>query len=984
MPSPTFPSLARRPSSLRAPSTSRRPHLPARRGRSTTHRLLQQCALWIASLLLLGSGTLLAEQSGPFTYQSNGSFITITAYTSGSTVTIPSHIIHNGEPQPVQVIAANAFFAESTIVTVTIPDTVTEIRADAFRNCLNMTTLTIGSGVITIGDGAFSNCPRLVTATIPDSVAYLGMGAFAFCSRMTSVTLGQGITGIRPATFASCSALTDITLPDSVITIGINAFASCTGLLRITLPAGITLIDSGAFSGCTKLIGMSAPGEATIPETVALPQSLYAIGFQAFARCAAIEAVVLPEGLTSISEEAFDQCSSLPSVHIPSSVNFIGRKAFAACTSLLAFTVDPANGSYSAPDGVLCNQSGQELVMFPGGRSGPYVIPAPIIRIGPHSFAECRLITSVTIPNHVFTIGDHAFDSCVSLLDVSIGSGITSIGVGAFFDCESLEQANIPAGITAIPDSMFDGCGALPQITIPHGITRVGKWAFAWCISLTGVQFASSVIELDEGAFAGCGFQTLTLPSSLKSIRKMAFYDSPYLEEIIIPEGVIHLGGPGPEDGEIFGYCTHLTRAVIPGSVAVLGPFLFEGCESLHDVTLGNGITTIGESAFTDCSDLTAIVIPPSVTTIGTSAFYRCSLGTITLPGSVTTIGESAFFDCEPLELSLPDSITTIGESAFARCGQLESVRIGRGIQSIGSLAFEDCQLLEHVTFRGDAPASFGANVFKRNPSSPPVTLYYYEGSSGFTSPLWEGYASGMIPQAGTVTTGSANVSRAGATYPLELGDFIFQGDTITTGPVPTITLVFIDETIITPGADSSFRIDEYLYNPGDPGQNSSRFTLLQGSFDFTSGLIGQHDPTDVVIDTPAGSVGIHGTAFNIALGTGATEDLIGFTLQVTSGTVIFTNRWTGTDHEVAAGNSFHADVPAPSLHTIRQQLIVSEEDGITLQLTGYTDQPFTVQRSTNLTDWIEHAHLQPADLPTALDATAQPGETSVFFRLAR
>ena len=58
---------------------------------------------------------------------------------------------------------------------------------------------------------------------------------------------------------------------------------------------------------------------------------------------------------------------------------------------------------------------------------------------------------------------------------------------------------------------------------------------------------------------------------------------------------------------------------------------------------------------------------------------------------------------------------------------------------ALATAAFEDCTKLTSVTFLGDAPASFGRDVFLD--AAPGFTIYYIPGSNGFTSPTWEGYS---------------------------------------------------------------------------------------------------------------------------------------------------------------------------------------------------------------------------------------------------
>lgn len=86
---------------------------------------------------------------------------------------------------PVVAINKNAFQYNSTITSVTIPNSVTIIGQHAFGTCANLVNVNIPNSVTSIGLGAFAYSGKLTTIIIPSSVTEIGSGAFSNCTNLT-------------------------------------------------------------------------------------------------------------------------------------------------------------------------------------------------------------------------------------------------------------------------------------------------------------------------------------------------------------------------------------------------------------------------------------------------------------------------------------------------------------------------------------------------------------------------------------------------------------------------------------------------------------------------------------------------------------------------------------------------------------------------------------------------------------------------------
>ena len=158
----------------------------------------------------------------------------------------------------------------------------------------------------------------------------------------------------------------------------------------------------------------------------------------------------------------------------------------------------------------------------------------------------------------------------------------------------------------------------------------------------------------------------------LSSINTL--YESELLPEDIT--GIVLKDFNGKFDKSLLQKYPNLTSVTIPSSVSTIGKQAFYNCTSLTSITIPNSVTSIGNYAFYNCLKLTSIDIPNSVTSMGEYAFYNCdSLTSITIPDSVTSIGNETFCaDGKLTSVTIPNSVTSIGDNAFWGCSSLTSI----------------------------------------------------------------------------------------------------------------------------------------------------------------------------------------------------------------------------------------------------------------------------------------------------------------------
>ena len=94
----------------------------------------------------------------------------------------------------------------------------------------------------------------------------------------------------------------------------------------------------------------------------------------------------------------------------------------------------------------------------------------------------------------------------------------------------------------------------------------------------------------------------------------------------------------------------------------------------------------------------------------------------------------------------------------------------------------------------------------------------------------------------------------------LRVGDRVFQNERIDTGPDGRSQILFLDETTITVGPNSSVVLDTFVYDP-DRGRHSVVIEATQGVLRFVSG---SGNSRAFEIRTPVATVGVRGTILDI------------------------------------------------------------------------------------------------------------------------
>ena len=511
---------------------------------------------------------------------------------------------------PVTQIANSAFSEfHGSFTSVVIPNSVTVIGDSAFEGCTLLESVEIPDSVTSIGSCAFMDCTALKKIVIPNSVTYMGSKAFFNCTSAKNLYISEGLTSISWAAFGFCQSLVSVHLPESIESIEMSGFTYCTSLRTVFIPEKLASIGSMAFDGSTSLFDVYYAGSSsgwnniaiesyntpllnanihfgkedivyseglqyvsngdgtcyvngigTCTDTDIVIPSVYngqpvtSIGYYAFYECTNLTSITIPNSITNIREAAFMNCSSLTSITIPDSVINISDNAFCRCSSLTEISVSANNAYYCSENGVLFNKEKTELICYPADKTeASYSIPSGVTSIAPYAFYWCSSLTSVTIPASMMDIGPFAFIGCNSLTDISVPASNEYYYSenGVLFNKEKTELLRYPAGKT---ETVY---------SIPDSVTSIGRDAFYGCGNLTSIVIPDSVTSIGSGAFENCDSLTsITIPNGVTSIGLYTFFLCDSLTSVTIPDSVTSI------DKFAFSFCNRLTSIQFTGTTA--------------------------------------------------------------------------------------------------------------------------------------------------------------------------------------------------------------------------------------------------------------------------------------------------------------------------------------------------------------------------------------------------------------------------------
>ena len=578
------------------------------------------------TLILSGSGKMYDYNTETGVY---GDFFTDVPWTDGF-AKVDKIIIGEG----ITYIGNRAFARFTDLSEIELPSTLESIGEYAFARCIDLISVSFPDSVSDIGEGAFYGCYYLKDINIPEEVKVISHYMFDSCFCLNEIKLPDSLEAIGNRAFYSCESLQSIVLPENLNSIGYSAFAYCDSLESITIPYSVETLYSSTFYNCDSLTTLKIENPALSfgadDMFITQAEALTVYGYKnssAEKYCnlnglnfVPLEGVILNAELQD-GTKVYDSLSYNDDliVHFEStpdeySVKYSKGEDFDFNNSFVS--IDALVNRYNTVYEPYLTNSGTYPISYCIYSKGcePVIGKAEIVieKVTPEFIYEkseveipyyTREYNYKTIINPLSNLGlikayDIEYTSDNTLVaDVSTGGYVYARGIG-----ECTITATYPG------DNNFNSHSVSFKVTTyPVGRYQIEDYVFNFKEDKT-----ATLID-----YYGTG-SVITVPTeamnyNISEISHGAFYSADF-EEVIIPEGITHIGTSA------FSSCVNLKEVKLSDTVSTIDEYAFNYCKSLENITIPESVASIMEGAFMGCDSMNSIVIPSSVSYIGEKA----------------------------------------------------------------------------------------------------------------------------------------------------------------------------------------------------------------------------------------------------------------------------------------------------------------------------------------------------------------------------
>ena len=206
--------------------------------------------------------------------------------------------------KPLTIIGGEAFYRQSKLQSIIIPETVSTIGENSFRQCTGLLSVKLPQSLTLIKYRAFEGCRSLTALVFPDNVQEIGGYAFQYCKKAfenNTLALPKKLQTISQRSFDHCG-LRHVIWNEKLNYIGNDAFCS-NDFEEISISGNVATIDNHCFASCLLL------------KKVELQEGITKVGGYCFLYCVKLSKVILPSTITELGY-IFPQCYSLKVVYV--------------------------------------------------------------------------------------------------------------------------------------------------------------------------------------------------------------------------------------------------------------------------------------------------------------------------------------------------------------------------------------------------------------------------------------------------------------------------------------------------------------------------------------------------------------------------------------------------------------------------------------------------------------------------------------------
>ncbi|MCR5459754.1 MAG: leucine-rich repeat domain-containing protein [Acetatifactor sp.] len=477
-------------------------------------------------------------------------------------------------PDSMEVISEKSFANCTSLAKANVPAKLKEIGAEAFSNTI-LTSFVLPQGMQSVGNNVFFGtpgfCGNYAHYTLEDGLLQImGTGevyriAFRYRSDVKQVYVGEGITSIGYGCFDGCTRLEYLELPESLTLVSENAFFDCDALTDVfchaapwdlTIEVGetqfiwepvkttrfhvhqdfletyqllfaekvnATIVGDLNYSGReTEVVEQGVGGDGSF-YTLYSDGRLIIEGFgkailffsgEANPNYTLIKNVTF-DGMITDVWCSFDECTQLESVTLSKYVEYVRGGAFYRCPKLSDIYCYADVNYMEWPDwgdvteGVICHVYSEDLeawknqqkvevnLEYAGDLQAQEETRYPRSgRCGVDAYYEmegnCLTITGTGDIQDNFFYNTYTYDHGAKNLEfrnsdlnkIVIGDGITEIGSREFYNFNVTEIV-LPEGLLSIGIEVFSSCSQLQTLTLPYSLKEIKKSAFSNCTNIS-------------------------------------------------------------------------------------------------------------------------------------------------------------------------------------------------------------------------------------------------------------------------------------------------------------------------------------------------------------------------------------------------------------------------------------------------------------------------------------------------------------------